>query len=543
MPLGIAKSVREALEEIKPAVEATGAFICGPCVYGKPYDAIDVVVICNGYSQGLRTRLLTSKEVEFRFLFVDNGLIESDIANGALGDFLTDKLLYPFLPILNEDYVRMLGQKVRTRIVEEEVRELVIDYGEMCRGLVAKPEFFALSRMRKRARIFVPSMSDYTKFLGPIVKDQNIAQLRADYRSVLSVRKDLVAIEEDDVAILDAAVDKWLGARGSRQVVNILEQGRKAFYSYVARGRSLFLNLDLLAREIYDPFRLGHNREASVPQPEDPKNYLYLRTATGLTPVNAKTSVQDVISTIRPGRPITISPLAGVLNEVFLVTSGSDRFVAKRFTDWYGFKWFTLNLVSFGSKTFSVSGRARMGNEYGINRYLAKKRLNVPEIVHASVNDRILLETYVSGVSLEKVFMKAVNASALSTTDSKLFRTLGETLGRIHNVGVSVGDSKPENFMAKENSVYAVDLEQAGKKGDYAWDVAELLFYAGHYSANPTPVRGFTEATQSIIEGYLREGEPSNLKRAAGVKYAKVFSVWTPAPVLFEISKILRSVA
>jgi tRNA A-37 threonylcarbamoyl transferase component Bud32 len=541
--LGIVESVREVLEEIKPAAETRGVFISGPCVYTKPYDAVDVVVICNGYSQGLRTRLLTTKEAEFRFLFVDDGLIESDIVNGALGDFLTDKLLYPFSPVLNEDYVCVLGQKVRTRIVEEEVRELVIDYGEMCRGIVAKPEFFALSRMRKRARIFVPSMSDYTRFLGPTVKDQNITQLRVDYRNVLAVRKDLVTIEEDDVAILDTAVDKWLGARGSRQVVNILEQGRRAFYSYVARGRSLFLNLDLLSREIYDPFRLGHNREASVPQPEDPKNYLYLRTATGLTPINAKTSVQEVISTIRPGRPITISPLAGVLNEVFLVTSGSDRFVAKRFTDWYGFKWFTLNLVSFGSKTFSVSGRARMGNEYGINRYLAKKRLNVPEIVHASVNDRILLESYVSGFSLEKVFMKAVNASELSTTESKLFRTLGETLGQIHNVGVSIGDSKPENFMAKENSVYAVDLEQAGKKGDYAWDVAELLFYAGHYSANPTPIRGLTEATQSIIEGYLTEGDPSNLKRAAGVKYAKVFSVWTPAPVLFEISKILRSVA
>jgi len=359
------------------------AFISGPYVYAKRINGINAVVICNGYSEGLRTRLLTSDDQEFRFLFVDSSLIESDITKGALGDFLTDKLLYPYSPIFNDDYVQMLGQKVRTRIVEEEVRELVIDYGEMCRGLVAKPEFFALSRMRKRARIFVPSMSDYIKFLDPAVKDQNIAQLRADFKkTIFTLRDDLVGIEDDNVTILDAAVDEWLGDRSSRQVVNILEQGRKAFYSYVARGRSMFLNLDLLAREIYDPFSLGLRYETLGLPPEDPKNYLYLRTATGLTRINAKASIQEVISTIRPGRPITISPLAGVLNEVFLVTSGSDRFVAKRFTDWYGFKWFTLNLVSFGSKTFSVSGRARMSNEYGVNRYLAKKRLNVPDIVH-----------------------------------------------------------------------------------------------------------------------------------------------------------------
>jgi len=535
--------VREKLEEIKPSEQKMAAFISGPYVYAKRINGINAVVICNGYSEGLRTRLLTSDDQEFRFLFVDSSLIESDITKGALGDFLTDKLLYPYSPIFNDDYVQMLGQKVRTRIVEEEVRELVIDYGEMCRGLVAKPEFFALSRMRKRARVFVPSMSDYIKFLDPAVKDQNIAQLRADFKkTIFTLRDDLVGIEDDNVTILDAAVDEWLGDRSSRQVVNILEQGRKAFYSYVARGRSMFLNLDLLAREIYDPFRLGFSYDTLGLHPEDPKNYLYLRTATGLTRINAKASIQEVISTIRPGRPITISPLAGVLNEVFLVTSGSDRFVAKRFTDWYGFKWFTLNLVSFGSKTFSVSGRARMSNEYGVNRYLAKKRLNVPDIVHVSVDDRMLLESYVPGLSLDKSVMQAVNGSALSTGEAKLFQSLGETLGRIHNVGVSIGDSKPENFMAKDNLVYAVDLEQAGKKGDYAWDVAELLFYAGHYSASPTPSRGLGEVTQSFIEGYLREGDSSNLKRAAGVKYAKVFSVWTPAPILFEVSKMLRGV-
>ncbi len=263
------------------------AFISGPYVYAKRINGINAVVICNGYSEGLRTRLLTSDDQEFRFLFVDSSLIESDITKGALGDFLTDKLLYPYSPIFNDDYVQMLGQKVRTRIVEEEVRELVIDYGEMCRGLVAKPEFFALSRMRKRARIFVPSMSDYIKFLDPAVKDQNIAQLRADFKkTIFTLRDDLVGIEDDNVTILDAAVDEWLGDRSSRQVVNILEQGRKAFYSYVARGRSMFLNLDLLAREIYDPFSLGLRYETLGLQPEDPKNYLYLRTATGLTRIN-----------------------------------------------------------------------------------------------------------------------------------------------------------------------------------------------------------------------------------------------------------------
>ena len=103
-----------------------------------------------------------------------------------------------------------------------------------------------------------------------------------------------------------------------------------------------------------------------------------------------------------------------------------------------------------------------------------------------------------------------------------------------------MGDSKPENFIAKEGELYVVDLEQAGKREDYAWDLAELLFYAGHYSTNPTPTRGLTEMIGAFIQGYLRDGDGTELKRAASVRYLRVFSLWTPAPILLEISKLLR---
>ena len=93
---------------------------------------------------------------------------------------------------------------------------------------------------------------------------------------------------------------------------------------------------------------------------------------------------------------------------------------------------------------------------------------------------------------------------------------------------------------AADGEVYAVDLEQARKRGDYAWDIAELLFYTGHYSKSPTPTRGLIEITQAFSNGYLRKGRATELRQAAGVRYAKAFSFWTPAPVILEISKVLQ---
>jgi len=275
-------------------------------------------------------------------------------------------------------------------------------------------------------------------------------------------------------------------------------------------------------------------------EPEDPKNHLYVRTAEGLASLNERASLEEIISKLRPERPITISPLAGVLNEVFLVTAGKERFVAKRFTDWHGFKWFTLNLVSLGSKLFAVSGKARLSNEYGVNRYLAKKGVKVPKVIHVNVNEGILLESYISGSPLVDFVTQTVSQATLSKAQYQLAELLGQTLAQIHGLGISIGDSKPENFVASEPGLYVVDLEQAGKRRDYAWDLAELLFYAGHYSSSATPTRGLTEMVQAFILGYLQNGDSNELRRAAGVRYVRVFSLWTPASIILEISKMLR---
>jgi len=531
------------LDELAPSAQRLAICAYGPAVYAKPgtYRGEDVLVVCDTYANGLRAHLRVTDDHEVRFLIADRNLLESDVRKGTLGDFFTEKFLYPYHPLVNGDYLEKLGLEAKARVVKEEARDLVLEYGEMCRGLAAKPEFFGLSRMRKQARVFVPSMADYLRLLEAPVRQQNLSVLRDSFRTAISTLKgDIVDLDGDYAIVQDGAVDRWLKDRASEQVVNILRQSQRAFYSYLTKGRAIYLSLDLLARELYSPLKFGLDHELVGMEPENPKNYLYLRTSEGLVSFNEIASLEEIVAKLRPGRPITISPLAGVLNEVFLVTAGREQFVAKKFTDWHGFKWFTLNLVSFGSKAFAVSGKTRMTNEYGINRYLAKNGLEVPHILYVSIKHRTLVERYVNGTDLGDFVNETVNQSTLTRSQYRIAESLGETLARIHGVGVSVGDAKPENFVEKDGQIFTVDLEQAGKRGDYAWDIAELLFYTGHYSAGPTPTRGLNEVVEAFTKGYLRKGDAAELKKAAGVRYAKAFSLWTPAPIILGISKTLR---
>ncbi len=531
------------LGDLVPPAERVAVCAYGPAVFAKPgvTRGQDLLVLCESYSNGLRAHLRVYDGEEFRFLIADRALVESDIESGTLGDYLTEQFLYPYRPLLNDEYLEKIGEKAKIRVAEEEAKDLVIEFREMCRGLVASPEFFGLSRMRKLARVSIPSMTEYLRLLEKPVREQNRVALRSSFKSAIAATKgEVLKVEGDYVSLEDGAVDRWLKDRVSEQVVNVLRQSQRAFYSYLTKGRAMYLSPDLLARELYSPLKLTLDTELGRMKPEDPKNYLYLKTSAGLVPLGEKESLDEVIANLKLGGPITITPLAGVLNEVFLVTAGKDQLVVKKFTDWHGFKWFTLNLVSLGSKLFAVSGKARMTNEYGMNRYLAKRGLKVPNIVYLNIKQRILVERYLPGPSFADLAKEAVNRSQLTESESKLAESLGETLADIHRSGVSVGDTKPENFVIKDGKIFVVDLEQAGKRKDYAWDIAELVFYIGHYRNSPTVTGGLKSTIEAIATGYSHKGDSAELRKAAAVRFAKVFSIWTSAPVILEISRILR---
>jgi len=540
----IAETALRNLNDLSSHAEPVAVCAYGPGVFAKAGASRgeDLLVLCEGYANGLRGHLRVFDGYEARFLIVDRALAESDVEKGTLGDYLTEQFLYPHKALVNSEYLNAIALKARVRVAKEEARDLVLEFGEMSRGLAATPEFFGLSRMRKLARVFVPSLSAYLRLLEEPVRSRNLASLRQSFNAAVSAAGGEVLVAEGDyVALNDAAVDRWLKDRVSEQVVNVFRQSQRAFYSYLTKGRALYLSPELFARELLSPLKLALDQELDQRKPEDPKKFLFLRTAEGLVPVTKKVSLDEVIAGLKLPEPVTITPLAGVLNEVSLVTAGKEQLVVKKFTDWHGFKWFTLNLVSVGSKLFAVSGRARMTNEYGMNRYLAKKGVKVASIVYLSVKQRILVERYLNGVPLSDSVKEVVNQQHLIPSQSKLFESLGETLAGIHRVGVSVGDCKPENFIIEGSDVFTVDLEQASKRAEYVWDIAELLFYTGHYFTRPVPPPALRELVEAFVRGYLRNGAAEELRKAAAVKHAKSFSVWTSPQAILEISRVLRA--
>jgi len=538
-----AETIRRLCREIAVNSDAIAICLYGSQVggYAEADSDFDVLLVLEGYRKGAGFYYRRMNQVCAAILAVERKLLELDAKNGSLGEFLSTRLLGPYMALENPNYLKATEILTKRRVTEEELRDLILEYGEISRGLVIDPAYLALSRLRKRARLYPALLNSYSNMLRNDLKEANLQRILEGYRVVLEdlQKVGLVRSEGHRFALEERFIDDVLSRRSFGKVINVVEMSRRAFYSYLAYGRTRGSDFERILEELGSALQRGLQLGALTEKPEDPSDYLLLKTSAGTIKLNERSSVVDVALRLRPDAKVAITPLAGVLNDVYLVSVDQEQLVAKKYTDWFSLKWFTINLVTLGTKKFSVMGSSRLANEYGMNRILSAGGISVPDVIHVSIPDRILLERYIPGRNVVSLVKLACSSDQLSAGDYELASHIGRTMAKIHSIGVTIGDSKPENFvLSPDKKVYSLDLEQASKKGDKAWDVSELLFYSGHYS--PLMTQGLSQFIDGFVEGYSEIGERSVLRSAAGVGYIKVFSIWTAPPVMYKIAERLR---
>jgi len=237
--------------------------------------------------------------------------------------------------------------------------------------------------------------------------------------------------------------------------------------------------------------------------------------------------ILKIVRTYRPTGRVSIRRIGSFVNDVFLVKVDNEKLVAKRYTNWVSLKWVTLSLFGLGSVHFSISGKRRMEAEYAFNDLLSRRGIPVPSILGAD--------------QLSSLLPKLAGVAQIGQREREAAYQAGKLMAGAHQLEASLGDTKPENFLVeKKGEVTLVDLEQARHRGDYAWDLAEFLFYSGHYwfSFNKT-LEGYVD---SFIKGYKEQGSASAIRAAASPRYVRVFSVWTPPNILHNMRKKLTEI-
>ncbi|MGD8506411.1 MAG: hypothetical protein PVF15_07085 [Candidatus Bathyarchaeota archaeon] len=510
---------------------------------------MDVLLVLRGFRLGLTSYEKPLGDSEALILTVDSGAFERDVKQGWLGEFVADKVLVPYEPLYNKDYAWHQEVLLKRRIIWELLENIVLGFPESSHELIVKPEYFLHETIMQRSKLFPLITFSFLNMLRNDVKERNVKQMMQGFLQALNELSD----------------DKWISFSGdnvkiTRKFIHTIKSKKIRVPSFLRSiQRSAFSHVFSVLPRMLSPLQreeeifMKTNRELRNENPafqlEDPKKYLFMPTPLGPVPFSDETSIEDFVRRNVPSgemASIRISEMGGVLNTTYLLSFRRNhekhKIVVKKFKDWFGFKWFPLALWALGTKSFAVLGQSRLEREYALSQFLHSQGWPVPRILYISPKERLIFKEFVEGENLSRIIQRLLASKERSSVEIALIRTLGRKIAEAHGLGVALGDCKPENvIVAKDWTPYFVDLEQASRDGNQAWDVAEFLYYSGHYVSPITPTDAAVLISKEFIEGYLEaEGKRETVKKAGSARYTKVFSIFTPPHVILAISNLCK---
>jgi len=543
------ENVLELCMNIAGSRQIIAACIYGPwvCGYADQKTDINVLLILDSFTLRINTYFETVDDVNVSVLTVNRSDFERDVNKSWLGEFFAEKVAVPYEPLKNGDYLRLHEVKLKKRTVMELLENLILEFPESSHEFLIKKEYFMYEVMTRKARVFPPITYSFLNMTKGNLRRKNVETIMEGYLKALDEleTENIILHSDGYIKIMQSHINS-VKKRKSRLPLFLKSIQRRALpplLSVFSESAGSFIQDRRLFMK--NAKKVGANRLVS--SLEDPKKHVLLPTPLGPISLSDKSGIEDVARKIIPDgefSKIKVKSIGGVLNDVYILTITKDaaeqRFVVKQFLDWSNLKWVSLTMWSIGTTSFSVLGRSRLEKEYAINTFLHSKGFPVPKIFHISHQQRLIFEEFIEGEELVEPIKRIITANK-TTKDVALVKEVGRKVAEAHRLGVSLGDCKPENFIVTKESIVLLDLEQATRDGNHAWDIAEFLYYSGHYSPPMSSTNAASIIARSFLEGYLEAGgKKETVKNAASARYTKVFSVFTPPHVLLAISGICQ---
>ncbi|MEM4733040.1 MAG: RIO1 family regulatory kinase/ATPase [Candidatus Bathyarchaeia archaeon] len=481
---------------------------------------------------------------------VDQWVFERDVERGFLGEALAAALIFPYTALCGKEYVYKQEIMLKKRLVLELLENLVQTFPELSYNFQIKPEYFMYEVMLNRIRIFPPLSYSHSKFMSETTPKRELELLFHGYMEALKQleKEEKILFSNGYVLLHKKFVTE--SKNPMIRLANLSKNAPRALFTSVFNALPQLLNAFSQNTDALLNFqKFSINREPDVPQRlVDPQKYIFVPTAQGLVSladrIDINTFVQKMLLNGEKA-DVTFNRVGGVLNDVYLITASAQgeekKVIVKRFKDWSGFKWFPLALWSFGARSFAVLGRTRLEKECAISERLRREGFNVPKMLYVNHKERLVFMEYVEGKDLSNTIKRIATSKRTEKYLAKM-TIVGEIFARVHTLDIALGDTKPENIICtKDEKIYLLDFEQASYGGDKSWDIAEFLYYSGHYLP-PLYGNGKAEAiATAFINGYLKEGGDVQVIRKAGAsKYTRVFSVFTLPSILLTMSKACK---
>ena len=545
------ENVQKLCKEIAGSRKITAACAYGPwvCGYADQKTGLNVLLILDRFSLRLNSYTETVNDINVTVLVVNRSDFEIDVTKSRFGEFFAERVIFPYEPLINAEYLRFNEVTIKKRTVLELVGTLILEFPESSHELLIKNEYFMYETMMRKAKLFPPLTYVYLNMTQKNLGQKNLETIMDGYLKAFEEleNENIIVRSDGNIKITKNHIDavkNW-----KNKIPLVLKSFQRMTLSPLLRlfsesAGALIQEQRLLVKETKNAINSG-----LVSRLEDPKEYIFLPTPLGLISLSDNSDITDIAKKIFSDTEFSkmkIKKIGGVFNDVYLlklIKNGDEKkVVVKQFLDWSNLKWLPLTMWSFGSASFSVLGNSRMEKEYAITQFLHNEGFPVPQIFYVSHSKRLLFEEFIEGEDFVETIKRILTSnSPPKDSDIALVKEVGQKIAQAHNLGVTMGDCKPENFMVTQDGIVLLDLEQATRNGNQTWDIAEFLYFSGHYNPPMSSANAASIIARKFIEGYIEAGgKNETVIKAASPRYTKVFSVFTLPHVLMAISNVCR---
>jgi Kae1-associated kinase Bud32 len=511
----------------------------------------EVILVIHDFQPRLMSYLKTVNNKTILVFAVDQWIFERDIDRGFLGEAIASKLIFPHLPLFGNDYLIEKEVVLKKRLILELLENIVVNFPELVQSIQIKPQYFMYEVFSNRIRVFPLIAYDVANLTSYLLQNEKNAMTSYNKALKQLEQEKKISSQNGYLTITKKFISQCQDPR--IKVINLSKNMPRTLFTSIFGVLPQLMNIVSQNTEIF--LRTQKINWLRQPNPTSrfiaSQKYIFFPTSEGLVSLSDKIDIKGFAQKMLlkgEKAKIEVEPIGGMLNDVYLIRTFSNRgetkVLAKRFKDWSGFKWFPLTLWSFGAKSFSVSGQARLAREYAISEFLHNEGFNVPKILHVSNAERLVFMEYIDGENLSEIIKRLATSTDLSIIQNVLSTVgrVGELFAKVHSYDVTLGDTKPDNVLVKrDGTIFLIDFEQATKEGDKAWDVAVFLYYSGHYLEPFYSNSKAESVAKAFIDGYLNGGgSVFNVKKAGAPKYTRIFSIFTIPPAMRTISDVCK---
>ncbi len=567
--LGVANTLsiderQELLNIVNTLASEHSSNILSCCAYGSKVSGYaradsdyDILLVLEEYKDLIKYVYMHDERLNASVLIVDANAMLKDAERAMLGEFVIGRLLNPYEPLYNIDYLKKVETIYKKRVILEELDELIRSNPlALTDELVIPVEYFLFSKLKKRAKIYPHAVYSYIKTYTGSNAVRNIASSKRGFIDALK--------ELEKEGILELVVhNNNYDYSYNNLYIRVLKPPRlngTFVCNEVLRGMFAWLVHTYAGRKTLNFFsaeaRSKLKRRKEIKSITIPLNLEYpsslLKVNEGIV-IDSKNYIARIAESLGfyGDYSYTLTSMGDKHAATMLCSISSkdgriERVVVKRYTDLKIAKWIALNLWLLGiRRSYDVSPYIRMRNEYlGVRkvRYLGSN-IRTPSILGISFKNRIMVFKYVDGIPLSKMIDELMNDKGYSKTT--IYDTLeyihryGSILALVHTNKFVLRDTKPSNVLiSKSDGICLTDFEQfttLKSINDASWDIACFSYYSLLFTKNYDNARIIMRA---FIDGYreYNSNYKEILKNAAKIAY---FLPFYPAITLGMV-KVVR---